>query len=155
MYGFSSATSAARLEDGDRFDLDQPLRHGERRHRHQGGRARLLAEELLADRSQVGAMADVGEVGVDLDDVVHRAAARLDLGLDRLEDGAGLRLEVPAVRGPALVVVAALAREVENGLGSGDLHGLRVGRRIPDTLGGVALDLDHAISSDREWAADG
>src|ERR1700687_5534018 len=155
MYGFSSATTPACLQDGDRLDLDPPLRHREARHPDQGRGARLLAEELLADRTQVGAIADVGEVGVDLDDVVHRAAARLDLGLDRLEDGASLRPEVPAVRGPALVVVADLAREVENGLGSGDLHGLRVGRRIPDTLGGVALDLDHAIFSDREWAADG
>src|ERR1700687_2768826 len=109
MYGFSSATTPACLQDGDRFDLDQPLRHREGRHPDQGRGARLLAEELLADRTQVGAIADVGEVG----GVVFIFAVcapvpppRLDLGLDRLEDGASLRLEVPAVRGPALVVVA-------------------------------------------------
>src|SRR5260370_16966050 len=114
MSGFSSATTPACLQDGDRFDLDQPLRHREGRHRDQGRRARLLAEELFADRAQVGAMADVGEVGVDLDDVVHRPAARLDLGLDRPEDGAGLSLQVAAMSGPALAVVAALPPPVTN-----------------------------------------
>src|SRR5260370_6964898 len=132
MYGFSSATTPACLQDGDRFDLDQPLRHREGRHRDQGRRARLLAEELFADRAQVGAMTDVGEVGVDLDDVVHRPAARLDLGLDRLEDGAGLSLQVAAMSGPALVVVGDLAREVNNGLPPAALPALRHARRNPD-----------------------
>src|SRR5216683_1256495 len=56
-------------------------------------RRHLLAEELLADRPVIGAVADVGQVGVDLDDIRHGAATGLDLRLQALKSGAGMTLE--------------------------------------------------------------
>src|SRR5262245_9179056 len=122
MYGFSLAVmDGPPSQDGDRLHLDEPLGLGEGRHRHERRRRGLLAEELLADGHEVGAMTDVGEVRVHLDDAVERTAPRLDLRLERLKDGARLRLEVARVRGLALRVVRDLPRDVEQGLGARDL----------------------------------
>src|SRR6516162_6834922 len=90
----ASARRAFGSDHRDRFHFDQELRLCERGDSHQRVRRHLLAEELLADRAVIGAVADVGEIGVDLDDVLHRAAARLDLRLERLQGRARLRLEV-------------------------------------------------------------
>src|SRR6185436_15039156 len=82
------------LDHRDRFDLDEPVGVRERGDRDQRGGGALLAEELLPNGHEVGAVADVGEIGIDLDDALHRAAARLDLRLHRLKDRACLRSEV-------------------------------------------------------------
>src|SRR5579862_10069385 len=67
------ATAGLKYRDG--LDLDQELGLRQGRHRDEGVRRHLAAEEFLADRAVVGAVADVGQVGVDLDDRRHRAAA--------------------------------------------------------------------------------
>src|SRR5882762_8392103 len=77
------------LKDGDRLDLDQELGLRQGGDRDQGARRHLLvlAEELFADRPVIGTVADVGQIGVDLDDIGHRAPAGLDLRLYRLQGG--------------------------------------------------------------------
>src|SRR5262249_58408334 len=100
------------------------------------------------DRGGWGGGWSVGGVVVDVDGLARGPAARLDLRLHRLEDGAGLGLEVAAMGRAALVVVGDLPGDVEDGPGAGDLHALRVGGRVPHSLGGVTLDGGHAISSD-------
>src|SRR6059036_2039160 len=81
----------------DRFDFDVPIGLGERRDGDEGRCRALLSEELLAHRNQVLAMADVGQVRVDLHDARHGAAARLNLRLDRAEHLPRLGGEVAAV----------------------------------------------------------
>src|SRR5215470_9839450 len=128
---------------GDGFDFDEPVRVGERSHRHQGGGGTLLAEEFLTHRNEVLPVTDVGEVRVDLDDRGHGAAARLDLRLDRFEHGTRLRHDIAAVGRLPLVVVGDLSREEQDGLRAGDLDALRVRGRVEDTGGAVALDRGH------------
>src|SRR5687768_17515370 len=70
------------LQDGDRLDLDEPVGMRERAHFDESRRGRVSREELLAHRHEVGAVADVGDVGVRLDDVPDSAALRLDESLD-------------------------------------------------------------------------
>src|SRR5687768_2419735 len=70
------------LQDGDRLDLDEPVGMRERAHFDERRRGRVPREELLAHRHEVGAVADVGDVGVRLDDVPDSAALRLDERLD-------------------------------------------------------------------------
>ena len=82
----------------------------ERRDRHQRVRRHLLSEEFLADRAVIGAMPDVGQVGIDLDDIGHRAAAGLDLRFQALQCGARLRLEIACMRRRRLPAVGDLAR---------------------------------------------
>src|SRR5262249_29235250 len=85
------------------------------------------AEELLADRAVIGAVPDVGQVGVDLDDVGHRAAAGLDLRLQALERGARLRLEIAGMHGVAVRAVSDLAGAIEDRLGTRDLENTSAG----------------------------
>src|SRR5262245_11668596 len=87
----------------DRLDLDHPVgvRKGGDAHQRRG--RPLLAEELLPDGDELGTAADIGEIGVDLHDVLHRAAAGFDLRLDSLKNGARLRDEVSRVTRIALV----------------------------------------------------
>src|SRR5688572_30912233 len=89
--------------DRDGLHLDQPVRMREVAHLHEGGRRPLLAEELFADRHEVGAVPDVGQVRVHLDDALHGSAARLDLCPERLEHRARLAGEVAAMGRVALV----------------------------------------------------
>src|SRR6202795_171682 len=79
------------LDHRDRFDLDEPVRMRQRGDGDQRGGGALLAEELLSNGHEVGAVADVGEVGIHLDDALHRRVARLDLRLHRLAYRARLR----------------------------------------------------------------
>src|SRR5262245_18022012 len=86
-FTFTERATGGSSHDGDRLDLDQPLGLGQRGNRDQRGGRALLAEELLADRAQLGAVANVREVRVQLDDVLHGAAARLHLRLHGLVHG--------------------------------------------------------------------
>src|SRR5437588_6761181 len=103
-------------------------------------RRHLLAEELLADRAKIGAVADVGQVGIDLDDVGHRAAAGLDLGLQGLQGGAGLGLEIAGVLRGAVRPIGDLAGDVEDRLDARYLDRLGIERRVPDAAGGIGFD---------------
>src|SRR5216683_625844 len=76
----------------------------------------VLAEDLLADRHQIGAVADVGQIGVDLDDVGDRAAAGLDLRLHCLQTGARLRLEIAGMGDTAIGGVIDLPGEKQHRL---------------------------------------
>src|ERR1700730_4192363 len=113
-FGRSGALLRADLKDRDRLDLDQELGLRQCRDRDQGARRHLLvlAEELFADRSVIGAVADVGQIGVDLDDIGHRAAPCLDLGLYCLQSGTRLGLEIAGVGNTAVIVIGYLAREI-------------------------------------------
>src|SRR5262249_11630720 len=143
-----SSNEPSDLKYGNCLNLYQEFGLRQCGDRDQGARRHLLvlAEELLADRPVISAVADVGQIGVDLDDVAHRAAAGLDLCLHRLQRGTRLRLEVARVGHTAIVVVGHLAREVEDRLGAGHLDGLRIGRRVPNLARGVLLDLWHEVS---------
>ena len=92
-------------------------------------------------------MADIGEIGVDFDDIGHRAAAGLDLGLERLQSRSRLRLEVAGVGDIPIVVIGHLARDEEGGLGAARFDRLRIGRRIPHPARGILLDLSHGSTS--------
>src|SRR5579862_7058971 len=105
----------------------------------------LLAEECLADRAVIGAVADVGQIGVDLDDIRHRAAAGLDLRLQALQGGPRLRLEIAGMSGAALGGVGDLTGDIEQRLPARNLDRLRVGRRVVDALRRIEFDLGHVI----------
>src|SRR6516162_8471012 len=147
LLGERDALLQADLEYGDRLDLDQEpgLRQcGNRDHR---ARRHLFTEELLADRRVISAVADVGHISVDLDDVRHRAAAGFYLGFDRLQHGARLGLEVAGIGRTAFFVISDLTGDVEDRLRTGYLDGLRIGRRIKYSAGGVLLDFGHIVAS--------
>src|SRR5438477_5105446 len=135
------------LQNGDGLDLDQEFGSGERRDRDERVRRHLLAEEFFADRPVIGAMADVGQVGVDLDDIRHRAAAGLDLRLQALQGGARLRLEIAGMGGSAVPTVGDLAGDVEDRLRARDLDRLRIHRRVPDIAGSIGFDRGHRDTS--------
>src|SRR6266851_6760657 len=108
----------------DRFDFDEPVGLGERGDGDEGRGRALLPEKFFAHWNQILAMADIGEVRVDLDDARHGAAAGLDMGLDGAEHFPRLRGEVASVGRLALVVVRDLPGQEENVLGTRDLDGL-------------------------------
>src|SRR5881394_808517 len=141
------------LQNGDGLDLDQEFGSGERRDRDERVRRHLLAEEFFADRPVIGAMADVGQVGVDLDDIRHRAAAGLDLRLEALQGGARLRLEIAGVDGIAVRAIGDLAGDIKDRLGTRDLDRLRIHRRVPDAFGSIGFDRRHRETS-REMRQD-
>src|SRR5262249_55011335 len=143
MYGLMPLTRPRPSHHGDRFDFDEPVGLSEGGHRHQGGGGPLLAEELLAHRNEVSAVADVREIGIDLHDGGHAPSSRLHLRLDGAEHRAGLGHEVAPMRRLPLVVVGDLSRQEEDGLGARDLDALGVGRRIEDTGSAVPLDVGH------------
>ena len=64
----SCRPSRSGLQHRDGLDLDQEFGLRQRGDRDQRMRRHFPAEELLADRAVIGAVADVGQVGVDLDD---------------------------------------------------------------------------------------
>src|ERR1051326_8974057 len=123
--------SEAGLQDGDCLDLDQVFGSGECCDCNERVRRHLLAKKLLADRPVIGAIADVGEIGVDLDDVRHRAAPGLDLRLEALQSGARLRLEIAGMGGIAIRAIGDLAGDIKDRLGTRDLDRLRIYRRRP------------------------
>src|SRR5712692_4937235 len=151
MYGLMSVTIYSASDDRDGFDLDEPLGLGEGGHGHEGRGRALLAEELFAHLDQVLPMPDVGQVGVDLDDTGHGAAARFHLGFDRAKDFPRLSGEVPAVSGLALAVVGDLPRDEENALGARDFDALRVRGWVEHAGGAVPLDLCHVNLLEGSW----
>ena len=60
-------------------------------------------------------MPDVGQVGIYLDDIGHRAAA-----------GLGLRLEIACMRRSPFLAIGDLAGDEEDRLGAGHLDCLRI-----------------------------
>src|SRR5581483_2084413 len=132
---------AAPSDDRDGFHLDEPAGHGQRGDADQGGGGGPLAEELLADCGQLGAVPDVDEEGGELDDVGERAAARFDLGLQGAERRARLGGEIARMPGLALLVVVDLARDEQDGLRAADLDGLAVGGWVEHALGCDLFDL--------------
>src|SRR5439155_23135907 len=78
-----------------------------------------------ADRHEIGAVAHVGAIGIELDDAVHRAARAVYQRLQRAKRFARLSLEVAAVEHAALRLVGDLSRQKQNALRA----------RHPDTLG--------------------
>src|SRR5690242_17438947 len=141
------------LQDGDRLDLDQVFGSSECCDGDERVRRHLLAKELLADRPVIGAVADVGQIGVDLDDVRHRAAPGLDLRLKALQSGARLRLEIAGMGGIAIRAIGDLAGDIKDRLGARDLDRLRIYRRVPDAFGSIGFDRRHREAS-REMRED-
>src|SRR3989441_8322079 len=139
----------ARLDRRDRLDFDQPVRVRERLHRDERRGGQLLAEDLLADRHQIGAVPDVRQVRVDLDDALDRSARRLHVSQERPEHFARLPLEVAGMEDAARLVVRHLTGKEEYRLCAGDLDDLAVRRRIVDRLRAELLDLRHGISFGR------
>src|SRR5207302_8725139 len=131
-------------DDRDRLDLDEIVRVGERADLHHRGGRTLGPEALLAQAPEVEAVARVGDVGGDLDDVVERAAAGLDERLDGGEHRARLGLEVAAMLHAPVRVVGDLAGREENRLRARDPDALAVARRIVHAGRPVLLDLRHA-----------
>src|SRR5207237_9421598 len=90
---------------------------------------------------------------VDLDDIRHRAAAGLDLGLQALQGGARLRLEIAGMGRTAVRAVGDLAGDIKDRLGTRDLDRLRIHRRVPDAFGSIGFDRRHRETS-REMRED-
>src|SRR2546427_13905 len=136
----------ARLDRRDRLDFNQPVRMRERLYRDERRGGQLLAEDLLADRHQIGAVPDVRQVRVDLDDALDRSARRLHVSQESPEHFARLPLEVAGMEDAARLVVRHLTGKEEYRLCAGDLDDLAVRRRIVDRLRAELLDLRHKIS---------
>src|SRR6266704_3322783 len=124
----------------------QPVRMRERLYRDERRGGQLLAEDLLADRHQIGAVPDVRQVRVDLDDALDRSARRLHVSQESPEHFARLPLEVAGMEAAARLVVRHLTGKEEYRLCAGDLDDLAVRRRIVDRLRAELLDLRHKIS---------
>src|SRR5688572_19178875 len=137
------------LQHCDRLDLDEPVGMRERAHFDQRRRGRVAREELLAHGNEVGAVADVGDVGVRLDDVAHGAALRLDERLDAAERLTRLRLEVARVEHAALLVVGHLPRQEQDRRRILHADPLRVRRGLEHALRAETLDRRHVVSSYR------
>ena len=71
------------------------------------------------------------------------ASAGLELGLEALQGGPRLRLEIAGVRGVAVRPIGDLPGDIEDGLRAGHLDRLGIGRRIVDALCGIGLDRGH------------
>src|SRR6266513_3088905 len=133
------------LQNGYGLNLDQEFGSGERRDRDERVRRHLLAKEFLADRPVIGAMADVGQVGVDLDDIRHRAAAGLDLGLQALQGGARPRLEIAGMGRTAIRAIGDLAGDIEDRLGTRAFGSIGFDRRHRETSREMREDATSAV----------
>src|ERR1700730_4466145 len=96
------------LEYRDRFDLNQPVRVSKGADFDKCRCRRFFGEKLLAYRRKVSAIADVDEIGIELDDVVHRSARALYQRLERFEYLASLRLEIAGAKNAPVFVVSDL-----------------------------------------------
>ena len=131
------------LDRRDGLDLDQPGRMRERRDLDQRRGRSLAREELLTDGYEIGAIADIGDIGIELDDAINRSAGALDQGFERPESLAGLPPEVAAMENAALLVVGDLARQEQDGLCTRHAYALGVGRRIEYIRRTECFDADH------------
>src|SRR5262245_14022989 len=133
--------AAAQSDDGDSLDVDEPagLRLG-RDADERGGRG-LLAEELLTDRGELGAVADIDEERRQLDNIGERSATGLDLGLQGGVGRAGLGGKISGMPRLTLGGVVDLAGDEQNGSCARDFDRLGVSGRVEHALRRKALDL--------------
>src|SRR3954451_4745846 len=103
----------------------------------------MITEKFCADRTVIGTVPDISQIGVDLNDIGHRATAGLDLGLQALQRGASLRLEVTGMRNAALGCIGNLPGDIKDCPRFADLDRLRVGGRLVYVFGRVRLELGH------------
>jgi hypothetical protein len=90
-------------------------------------------------------VADVGHVGVELDDVLQRAPGCLDERLDGGEHLPRLALEVAAVGNAPILFIRDLTGQEQDRLGAGHLDALAVTGRIVDAGSAELLDLGHGV----------
>src|SRR4030095_17054027 len=96
-----------------------------RRDLDQRGRRSFLPKIFLAYRSEIDAVAHVGDVGLDLDHVGHRSALGFDERFYRVIGAARLSFEIAAKCRTTVSRVGDLAGGKKDGLGPRGLRALQ------------------------------